>query len=325
VDNFANRDPIWHFRLFSLEKQVFLSYLFCSLKSRYELKSALRGEMSKKYKVFHSYPSEHEEAQRKSIHVVLVRPEHPGNIGSTVRAMANMGIHGNLYIVGRESSCFTEETLKLARHAVSKLEEANFLKSINELPCDRKTSLLLASTARCGSASRPHPLMVREAVEKAVGKLLQKQIENLYLVFGPESDGLTNEETDFCDWIATIPSNKNYASLNLSHAAMVFFHEANQQMIQGWQEVELPKPGQKEKLVTHLLELAEKAEFILPGDPYKMRAKLEDVFSKLPNHIPEVKTLHGLIYQVSRCLTLGKVERKGRYKYLRDEVKANEH
>jgi len=63
-----------------------------------------------------------------------------------------------------------------------------------------------------------------------------------------------------------------------------------------------------------VLQLADEVGFILPGDPYKMKPRLEEILSHLPNHLQEVKTLHGLIDQIVRTLRKGEIDLKGRYK-----------
>ena len=45
------------------------------------------------------------------------------------------------------------------------------------------------------------------------------------LVIGRESSGLTNEELSVCDVLLTIPTSKNYASMNISHAISIILYE----------------------------------------------------------------------------------------------------
>jgi tRNA/rRNA methyltransferase len=269
------------------------------------------AESRNPYKTFHSTC----ELLRKNIHIVLVRPEQSGNIGAAVRAIANMGISGDLKIVGEREVLpkITEgEAIKFARHAAPLLDRIQFFKTLPDAAPKMPGHLLLAATARIGSADRPHPLRVREAVKRAIGKLRAQEITDITFVFGPESSGLTNEDTDHCDWIVTIPSSDTYRSLNLAQAVLIFSYEANTALLEDWSTLVSHKPSQREKMVTHLLEVAEKSGFILPGDPFKMRPRLEGIFSKLPPQIPEAKTLHGLLDQVRRSLTTP--DMKGRYK-----------
>lgn len=262
------------------------------------------------YKVFHSTS----EKIRTQIHVVLVRPEQGVNVGSSARALANMGIKGEFRIVG-DASIIDERAQAAAVHAAPQLSQIKYFPTLAEaLGPARKTRLTIAATARIGSAHRPHPLWVRPAMERAIGKLQQAEIDELVFVFGPESDGLKNEDVELCDWVVTIPATDDYRSLNLSQALLVFCYEANLCLMQEWDTFQSHRPSQKEKLVSHIVKLAEEVGFILPGDPYKMRPRLEELLAPLPRHIKEVKTLHGLIDQISRSVKRGGADFKGRYK-----------
>lgn len=255
---------------------------------------------------------------RKKIHVILVRPEYGGNIGSIARALENMGLLGDLRIVSSKEKVEWSEVRKMSKHAFERASQALFYNSLKEalaFSADKKT-LSLASTARSGSPNRPHPVFVRVAVEKSIHKLKTSEISDLVLVFGPESDGLLNEEVELCDWVVTIPSHHHYRSLNLAQAVLVFAHEINQNLLESPAETAATlESGQREKIIQHLLKIAEESGFILEGDPFKMRPRLEEIFSLLPKHLPFASTLHGLLDQVSRSMKKGMPDLKGRFKH----------
>lgn len=271
--------------------------------------------MKNPYQVFHRSCSQ----LAKNISIVLVGPEQPGNLGAIARALSNMGIEGHFCVVG-ERNIINEESYKFAKHAKGRLDEIQFFQSLSaclsflrgENSCRKVLSF--AATARIGSANRPHPTRVREAVERAIGKLTSGEIDDLVLVFGPESSGLTNEDISLCDWVVTIPSLQQYRSLNLAQSVLIFCYEANMALLEDWEAIDRPKPTSKEKLVEHMLQVAETVGFILPGDPFKMRPKLEEIFSRLPSHIKDIKTLHGLLDQVRRSVLKGTPDFKGRYR-----------
>ncbi len=249
---------------------------------------------------------------------MLVRPELGANVGSAMRAIANMGILTPLRIVGTPD-ILDEKSRALAKHASDRLGQTQFYADLSKaLYIDEGDSLSLAATARIGSAKRPHPLWVRPAIEKALSKLSLEEKKNIFLVFGPEGDGLTNEEVDLCDWVVTIPSRPEYRSLNLAQAVLIFCYEVNFVLTEQWQRLESPKASQKQRLIQHMLQLAKESGFILPGDPHKMLPRLEEIFGQLPSHIKEARTLHGLIDQVMRqvvrSVQSGEVAYKGRFK-----------
>jgi tRNA/rRNA methyltransferase len=268
------------------------------------------------YKVFHSSCG----YLRKRINIVMVRPELGMNVGSAARAIANTEINGEFIIVG-SPSILDEGAFRTAKHAGDRLRQIRFFDRLDEVrPVLGERSLWLASTARVGSPNRPHPLRVREAAERAITDLKAEAVQSITLVFGAEGSGLTNEEIDFCDWVVTIPSSSEYRSLNLAQAVLIFCHELNMGLVDspwGSQNVEtnLAKPAQKQRLIQHLLQLAEEVGFVLPGDPFKMRPRLQEIFNHLPNHIKDIKTLHGFIAQTVRTVRAGRVELRGRFKH----------
>lgn len=256
------------------------------------------------------------EELRKRVHVVLVRPEVGGNVGSVCRALQNMGVFGSLRIVGETGSFDLNEARKLAKHADGRLASAEFFPNLRAALVGIEGPILsLAASARVGSAHRPHPVRVRPAMERAVKKLVQGEVKDLVLVFGPESDGLLNEEIDLCDWVVTIPSSAAYRSVNLAQSVMLFSHEVNENLLLDWSEFQAGHATSKEKLVEHILKVAEASGFILPEDPHKMRPRLEEILSELPPYIKEVGTLHGLLDQVRRSILKGAPDFKGRYRY----------
>lgn len=267
--------------------------------------------MARRFKVFHSG----RESILKSVRVLLVRPENPQNIGAAARAISNMGIGVPLGLVS-SPSVIDENARKLARHAGNLLDSALFFDSLKSAFSALPSGLKVAITARLGSRGRPHPRWIHEASSSFIKKLELKEVESVTLVFGPESDGLSNEEVGLCDWIVGIPSDPGYRSLNLAQAVMVAAYELRRATL-----IETParygsRLGQKNRLIAHIIQVAEAAGFILPGDPFKMRPRLEQLFSELPNHVKDIKTFHGLLDQVARSIGQNAPDFKGRYRRL---------
>ncbi len=153
------------------------------------------------------------------IRIVLVEPEHEGNIGSIARLMKNFDIK-ELWLVkpkvtlGLEASVYAvnaQEILSSAK-TVSTLEDAL-----------AEVDLIIGTTAKVGWSTRN---VLRTPIDP---KLLSQQISTqrgqVALLFGRESKGLTNRELDLCDTLVTIPSSSIYRTLNVSAAAGIIFYE----------------------------------------------------------------------------------------------------
>jgi tRNA/rRNA methyltransferase len=251
----------------------------------------------------------------QNVHIILVRPENSQNVGSVARALANMGMGGDLIIVDENRTIIDDSCRRVAKHAGNRLDTAIFCSSLTEAIARFKSTLVVAATARIGSAHRPHPLKTGVAVEQATKQLLLGTIEHLVYVFGPESDGLTNEEIEICDWVATIPSSDEYRSLNLSQSVLIFAYETRMNLLDVEQTDQPAIGAEEECLAMKFLALAEQVGFILPGDPFKMGPRLRQIISGLTADSSAVRTLHGLLDQFARTLEERGVRYKGRYRH----------
>ncbi len=270
-----------------------------------------KKDLKESYEVIHSPCAQNE----ISVSVVLVRPENGANVGSIARAMANFGVKSALTIVGSPPSIIDCESRRLAVHAGAILDNATFFKNLDQVFGGRSKILRLAATARIASSNRAHPLRVEQAIARAVEKAHAGELEEVFLVFGCESDGLSNDEVAACDLVASIPSSQQYRSINLAQAVVIFLYEWNRSWLLEAEKPVTVSRGQKQKLIAHFLILAEEVGFVLPGDPFKMRPRLESILSALPPHVPEVRTLHGLLDQISRSLKKGAPDVKGRFRH----------
>jgi len=147
--------------------------------------------------------------------IVLVEPEHDGNIGAVARSMMNFGIT-NLRVVGRKTN-WSEDTRKRAKNAQHVLENARGFASLEEATSD--CSLVIGTSGKRehgDKTSMRHFLLPEELPERLSG------IQGMSaLVFGPEGKGLLNEQLRMCDLLVTIPTWEGYPILNLSHAVTI--------------------------------------------------------------------------------------------------------
>lgn len=149
--------------------------------------------------------------------VILVGPENPGNVGFVARTLANFGVQ-ELRLAGddRRQDQFAQ---MFSVHAHKILDNAGVFDDLGSALTD--IDLAWAATARAG---RNH------SVTRALVPLAELPDPNslkgrIALVFGRESTGLFNDEVELCDLAFTIPTSKEYPSLNLSHAvSVVLYH-----------------------------------------------------------------------------------------------------
>jgi tRNA/rRNA methyltransferase len=150
--------------------------------------------------------------------VVLVRPLYGGNVGSVCRAMMNMGL-SQLVIAEPRTPFNAHDAMKWSLNARPIWEQRQEFATLQEAVAD--CSLVAGTTGREGL----YTSHVRTPREWA--PLLLEAASNgpIALVFGPEDNGLSNEDLEVCTQLIRIPSTDEYSSLNLSHAVMVCAYE----------------------------------------------------------------------------------------------------
>ena len=157
-------------------------------------------------------------ARTKNISIVLYKPKYAGNIGSVARAAKNMGIT-NIIVVGVTG--FDREAMEQrSTHLASDvLDQIQYIERI-EVALG-SFNYIVGTTARLGKARGP--FIAPRAAASDIATVSQKN--KVALLFGPEDTGLANEELRLCHAVVTIPTSREFTSLNLSHAVMILCYE----------------------------------------------------------------------------------------------------
>lgn len=154
------------------------------------------------------------------IHVVLHRPIYPRNIGMCARAMGNMGA-SRLIIVAPQTE-LTDEAKQGAAHAQSYLREATIYKDLADFHANEGGGIRIALSGRDNRLKEPE--LLEDVVSRAVGEKdhpIHDTTIPIYLMFGAEDDGMTNEEMELCHHICRLPTFGEIVSLNISHAVQL--------------------------------------------------------------------------------------------------------
>lgn len=152
-----------------------------------------------------------------NVRIVLVGARHPGNIGSTARAMKTMGLV-DLALVAPERYP-APEAVTMAAAADDVLARARVFASVPQAVAD--CGLILGTTAR----RRHLPWRVVEPREAAPEIIAAAKRAPVALLFGAERTGLSNDDLEQCHRLLTIPCDEAYASLNLAMAVQVVAYE----------------------------------------------------------------------------------------------------
>ena len=162
-----------------------------------------------------------------SLHLVLVEPAGPLNVGSVARLCANFGLSG-LRLVAPRCDPLDDEARRMAVHGLPLLERAPRFASLAEAVADCRR--VVACTGRLEGP--PLPL---EGPQPCLSWLLEGQggvgrggeapQASGALVFGREDRGLSNDELLQAGRLLTLSTDPVYTSLNLSHAVALVLHE----------------------------------------------------------------------------------------------------
>ncbi len=152
-----------------------------------------------------------------NVHIILVEPKVPGNIGSAARGMKTMGME-NLILVN-PAEYKTPEARWMAYGAEEILDRAKVFSTVQEAISKMKS--IVGTTRRTGRKRQP-TYHLREFSEKIAPITMENEAA---ILFGREDKGLTNEELELCDIIVKIPEETEYPSLNLAQAVTVVCYE----------------------------------------------------------------------------------------------------
>lgn len=234
-----------------------------------------------------------------SIRIVLVATSHPGNIGSTARAMKTMGL-SSLYLVTPKA--FPDyKANEMAAGADDVLAGAVVTQSLDEALAG--CQLILATSARPRGLSLPGLLPVSSA------ELVSQQPDNtqIAIVFGREHSGLTNEELLKCHYHINIPSNPEYSSLNLAQAVQIVAYEMRMKLLAPQAEVSLRQDDyatadEIEQFYDHLKEVFIEIQFLKESNPRRLMQRVRRLFNRVNLEKMEVSILRGMLSQVQKSL-----------------------
>ncbi|HEY1406983.1 MAG TPA: RNA methyltransferase [Spirochaetota bacterium] len=151
----------------------------------------------------------------KRIRVVIIEPTAPGNIGSIARAMANFSLSRLILVRPREIDYgMAKEFACNGGDVIDTIEIVDTLEAaISGVSC------VVGTTRRARDNESTLPA-------RRAGKIIAENPGECALLFGRERSGLSKEEKFRCTFLSHIDTVDGAAgSLNISHAASLFFYE----------------------------------------------------------------------------------------------------
>ncbi len=232
--------------------------------------------------------------------IVLVRPRIAANIGAAARVMRNMGL-SELVLVAPQANPADAEARRLAAHGQDVLERCRLVAGLGEAVAD--CLVVAATSARVGGLTRRQFV---GAPDEIVPHLVEAMTNGpVALVFGPESSGLSNEETTRCHYLIHVPTDPAYPALNLAQTAAICTYELRRHWLRRTAAPTLlpmpdaPAPfADQERAFAHLRQALEDVHFLWNDKADALMHALRHLLGRAGPTPMEVDVLHGLARQL---------------------------
>ena len=153
------------------------------------------------------------------IYIALLESETPGNVGAIARVMKNFDVSKLILINPKCDHLDITSTARATKHAKDILKKSKIVKKFSYL---KRFDYIIGTTAiKGGNYNLPRVTLLPEKIFDKIKSLKN----NIVILFGREGNGLTNEEVKLCDIMVSIPSSKEYPTMNISHSVGIILYE----------------------------------------------------------------------------------------------------
>ena len=257
-----------------------------------------------------------------STRFILINTSHAGNVGAAARAMKTMGFDDLVLVAPRWANVLNrEETIQRASGALDVLKNATVVATLDEA--------LTGITHLCATAMTPRDfgpptraprehfeLLLKKNIDNQMTSRLEPDLSNkpqgMAFLFGCERFGMRNEDVYRCHVALSIPSNPQFASLNLAAALQLVAYEwrlaiggfAVPQSDEAAASCQLPGNSITEGALADAQQLAGMLEhwerslisigFLDPQAPKKLMPRLNQLFNRAGVTQEEIHMLRGI-------------------------------
>lgn len=224
------------------------------------------------------------------ISVILVSPKYGGNVGASIRLLANFGIK-ELLIVDPRADLKSEEVKSLSVDA-EKFVKIKIYENLKEAV--KNFSIIFATTSARGRKK------VKVENIKNISNFLKKLPggSKIGLLFGPEDRGLSTEELTFANKIFKIPTNPSFPTLNLSHSIAIVLYELNLHNLKEKDLIQKPSKSEMDGFFEHLKKTLLEIGFLHQNNPERIMIDLKSLISRAFPDKRELKILRGILSQI---------------------------
>lgn len=226
-----------------------------------------------------------------NISIVLVEPQGPLNVGAVCRAMMNFGF-SDLRMVNPCAGYRSLDARRMALKAEAILNKASVFTTLQKALAD--CHLTFGTTRRFGKYREDCIIPEQSAIQA----LAQPPASRVAFVFGREDRGLHNSELDLCQFFVTIPTDKAYPSMNLSHAVGLLLYELHKGRIGSKTISSDDHPPARavdvENMFQHMRRTLAEVEYLDHQNPDHILRAFRRLFGRTGLSDREVRILQGL-------------------------------
>lgn len=223
------------------------------------------------------------------IRVVLVEPQHPGNIGAAARAMKTMGLEDLALVQPRKFP--HKDATDMAVGAADLLERAQVFANLRTAVAD--CAYVVGSSARLRAL--PHNTTTPRELAPRLAREVRGRIA---LLFGPERVGLSNEDFELCHELVSVPADPEFRVLNLAAAVQILCYElrlADDAGLRGAPRREPVDQNEMELFFQHLERVLVEIKFLNPRHPRQLMRRLKRMYGRAAPDQNEMNILRGIL------------------------------
>ena len=227
----------------------------------------------------------------KDIYFILCRPQLGENIGSSARALKNFNIP-NLRLVKPRCAWPNQKAKATSVGAKDIILSAKTFKSVEESVGD--LDIIFATTSRSRKVNKKI-VSITEFTKKI------KKNKKIGIIFGPEASGLSNNELNCAGYLVTIPTNKDFSSLNLSHSLILFCFQIFQHFskkkfnFKSNYKSNVASKSEVSKFLSFIIKGLDKKGFLQPTHKRQsMIRNINNIFHRLNLSEQEIRILLGI-------------------------------
>lgn len=173
--------------------------------------------------------------------------------------------------------------------------------------CESLEQALVGSSLVVGLTARRRELSHQAGSPREAAAMAIATEQQVAFVFGNETSGMSNEELIRCQYLAHIPANPEYSSLNLASAVQIMAYDLRMAAY-GAPPVEEPKNPYKrinpathdeiEGFYGHLEQTLVEIGYLNPQEPKRLMSRLRRLFTRAGLQQEEVNILRGVLKAV---------------------------